>query len=218
MIKVNFKKTKSPQQTEVVTEATGLGLTGTLITNLKTTLEQNTSLLSPGLIVKFILNIVFVACFPLGLKIYEQKGIKELERQKKQEETTLAQTNAKLAQVRKGLENQTELNELSQEFKEKKDFLKGLSHKRLIVPKILDFIQSHIPRKRVWLKNVNIDISGKTQKVSISGESFKEGTVNSFAVSLRDILDENSITVSTRDIKNRDSIVKISFKLDGSIN
>ena len=100
---------------------------------------------------------------------------------------------------------------------EKKEFLKKLTEERLIIPKILDFIQNHLPNT-VWLKQIQVDISDKDrQSVTISGESIKEVGVNTFAVFLEEILDSNSITVSMRDIKEGNTVVKVSFDLKGEI-
>ena len=91
-----------------------------------------------------------------------------------------------------------------------------MTEQRLVIPRILDFMQVNLPNT-VWLKKVQVDISGEGQRVELSGESFKEVSVNTFASSLEQILDGNSITVNMRDIKEGDSVVKVSFDLKGEI-
>ncbi|MDE0092422.1 MAG: hypothetical protein OXN83_03950 [Oligoflexia bacterium] len=215
MIKINLNKTKSEVVSDNSLKETGLN-SSSVFANLKTSLGEKSQLLSPGFIIKIIVNIVLVACFPLSLKIYEVKQINELEAQKRKEELLLSQTNQKLSALKQELDSYGYLKEKVEEFSKKRQFLSSLTEERLVVPKILDFIQENLPNT-VWLKKVLVDISEENKRVEISGESFRESSVNIFAGSLEQILDGNSITVSMRDIKEGKSVVKVSFDLKGSM-
>ena len=215
MIKINLNKTKSEVVSDTSLKETGLN-SSSVFANLKTSLGEKSHLISPGFIIKIIVNIVLIACFPLGLKMYEVKQINELEAQKQKEELLLSQTNQKLSTLKQELDSYGYLKEKVEEFSKKRQFLSSLTEERLVVAKILDFIQENLPNT-VWLKKVLVDISEENKRVEISGESFRESSVNIFAGSLERILDGNSITVSMRDIKEGKSVVKVSFDLKGSM-
>lgn len=215
MININFNKTKS----SVIHAGTQSGMeTGesSVITNLKSTFANVQFDLQPGIIIKMITNLVLILCFPLGLKVYEVREINKLEVQKQAVSSALKQTQDRLAQLKAELDSYSHLQEKSKEFATKKEFLRGLAEARLIIPRTVDLIQNKTP-KTVWLERLNLKLSKEETAVEISGKSFNEAHVNSFAGSLHDILDKNSITVDTRDIKEGGSIVKVNFNLKGVI-
>ncbi|MCZ0932423.1 MAG: PilN domain-containing protein, partial [Oligoflexia bacterium] len=155
----------------------------------------------PGLLIKIIVNIALISAFPLGLKVYEVKQINKLKAQRQREELLLSQINQQLSALKAELDSYGYLTKKSAEFAKKKEFLSQLTEERLITPRILEFIQDNLPNT-VWLKKIQVDISNKESKrVEISGESFKEVSVNVFASSLEQVLDGNSITVNMRDVK-----------------
>jgi len=219
MIKVNFNQKKT-SMAEARTR--GLAPTGTsqILNQFTETLKEKQSLLDTQTLVKFIFNIIIVLCFPIGLKIYEIKEIRKLEKLKAQEQSILDQKNQQLASVKKELEAYAYLEDLSKEFSTKRAFLSEISSGRLVVPRVIDFIQNKIP-KGMWLTNVKIDLQNlETAKLSISGFSIKEASINYFTNSLEAILQRESILVNTRDIKDSQSqtITKTNFSLKGNLN
>ena len=216
MLKINLNKTKKAEVFQDQTHSTGLATAGsTLFTNLKTLVGGiKSDVITPVLIVKIIINISLIVFFPLGLKIYEMIQINKLETQKKATDDILAGAQLKLDQLRKELSNYDHLKDLSQEFVRKKNFLQGLAEKRLVIPRTIDLIQNNTP-KTVWLEHIKLNLSDEKNTVEISGKSFNENHVNSFATSLHNILDKNSITLETQDIKEGESIVKVDFDLKG---
>ncbi len=219
MIKVNLNKTRSStvyrtQKTELSPLAASLSTAvSTILTNIK---DQRMSL-NTTLAVKVMINIILVLCFPIGLKAYEINQKNKLKSEKAQKEKVLATVNEELAILENELKNYDYLQERAEEFKEKKEFLKQLAESRLIIPRTIDLIQGKIP-KTVWLESLKLKLSEERgQKLEISGKSFNEAHVNSFANSLHDVLDKNSITVDTEDIKEGGSVIKVKFHLKGVI-
>ena len=49
--------------------------------------------ISIAVVVKIVINLVLILCFPLGLKAYETYQINKLEKEKMQKEKLLASTN-----------------------------------------------------------------------------------------------------------------------------
>ena len=224
MIKINLNKTKVGKDNTMSfqeTQETGLAGPGsTIITKIMDGLKSSTAEITPGDITKIVFKLLIMASFPLGLKYYEITQIKELEAKKKQADQLLVQTNQKLGEIKKKLDSYGDLQNLSKEFVEKKDFLKNISSSRLIVPRTLDLIQAKLPES-VWLKTIKINLSedDKAHAVSISGEGYRESNVNFFAISLKEILKKDSIIVNTNDIKDgsSDSILKVQFDLKGKM-
>ena len=217
MIKLNLNKTRSVSESDTSLNQSGTKFS-TLLTNLQGSIGGGKlSELGVGFIIKIAVNFVLILCFPLGLKIYEVKQINQLSAQKQKEELLLNQTNQKLSALKQELDSYGYLKDKANEFSKKREFLGQLTEQRLVIPRVLDFIQDHLPNT-VWLKNVKVDISDKeNKKVEISGESFQESSVNIFVSSLENILDSNSITVSMRDIKEGNSVIKVSFDLKGEM-
>ena len=216
MIKFNLNKTRSSVASNTAL-TDGKTKASTILTDLQTALGEKIQSAGPGLIIKIALNLILIACFPMGLKIYETREINKLKAQKNKEELLLNTAKQSLSALKAELDSYGYLKEKSEEFERKKEFLSRLAEKRLVIPRILDFIQDQLPNT-VWLKRVDVDISDKENKrIEISGESFKEVGVNVFSGSLEQILDGNSITVNMRDVKEGESIVKVSFDLKGSM-
>ena len=217
MIKLNLNKTRSAVSSNTALSEGKAPRGSTVLTNLQTVLGEKIQQTSLGFFIKIIVNIVLISGFPLGLKIYEVKQINKLKAQKQKEELLLSQINQQISASKAELDSYGYLKKKSEEFAKKKEFLSQLTKERLVVPKILDFIQGNLPNT-VWLKKVQVDISNKgTQKVEISGESFKEVSVNIFASSLEQVLNGNSITVNMRDVKEGNSVIKVNFDLKGEI-
>ena len=217
MIKLNLNKTRSAVAGDTaISEGKARG-GSTVLTGLQNVVGEKLQQVSPGFFIKIIVNIALISGFPLGLKIYEVKQINKLKAQQQKEELVLNQANQQLSTLKTELESYSYLKKTSEEFERKKEFLSQLHEKRLDIPKILDFIQENLPNT-VWLKNMRVDISNEeVKKVEISGESFKEVSVNIFASSLEQILNGNSITVNMRDVKEGNSVVKVTFDLKGEI-
>ena len=216
MIKINLNKTRTVADTGLSSKDKKTKATSSVLTGLQTAFQGRLSSVGPSFIIKIVINIVCILCFPLGLKVYEVKQINKLKAQKTQEEALLNQANQKLSVLKKKLDSYGYLKEKAEEFEKKKQFLSQLTRERLVIPKILDYIQDHLP-STVWLKNIEVDVSSEKKSIKILGESFKEAGVNIFASSLEQILDENSITVNMRDVKEGNSVVKVSFDLKGEV-
>lgn len=217
MIKVNFNQKKT-DATE--SRAKGLAPTGasTVFTQFTEVIKQSQDILDSQTIVKLSINLLITFSFPIGLKVYEVREINKLENQKAQEQSVLDQKKQQLADLKKELDSYGYLNDISQEFKTKRSFLKGVAADRLIAPKIIAFIQDEIP-KDIWLTNVKIDLKGEKKKLNISGFSVKESSINYFTSALQSVLHRKSIFVETRDVKDgqSDSIIKTDFKLKGDL-
>ncbi len=214
MIKVNLNKTKS--STIYSQSVSSESVHSTIFTNIKKRLQGKTINISPAILIKMVINLILIACFPLGLKIYELREIKKLNDKKKKEEQVLANEQKKLAILTEELGKYDHLQDKSKEFTDKMDFLKDLAETRLIVPQTIDLIQDKIP-KTVWLESLSLNISTGKNILQIEGQSLDEADVNAFAASLHDILNENSIVVNTRDVKESNSVVRVKFKLEGEM-
>ena len=220
MIKVNLNKTKSSiiYNTQRTEENPANSLLSTVVsTALKGLKGQSMVDLNVSLIAKVLLNLVLILSFPLALKAYEINQINKIKKEKQQKEKLLASANDEFSNLESQLAAYDYLKDKAREFSEKKDFLKKLAESRLTIPRTIDLIQSKTP-KTVWLESLKLELSEEGQQsVHISGQSFSEAHVNSFANSLHDVLDKNSITVNTHDIKDGDSVVKVNFSLQGVI-
>lgn len=218
MIKINLKRTKVSEDKQD-TRNTGLAATGasTVVTALfdqakKLQIES----LKPEIFFKIVVNIILILCFPLGLKMYEVNQINKLEKVKKQKDDILNAMNQRLSGLSKELQSYSHLKEKAEEYKTKKDFLKKIAEDRIIIARTLDIIQTKAP-ETVWLKKMHLELLEENTKVLLAGKSFKEADINSFADSLNDILDKNSIIVSTKDVKEGNSIISVEFNLEGHI-
>jgi len=210
MININFNKTKSStiyQDQDPQTNA----LSG-LITNIKASVSKSDFSLDSIMILRIIMNLVLIACFPIALKFYETQEIKKLDVQKAQVDSELNGLKTQLTKVESELKAYGEFQDKSKEFVKKKDFLKELAGSRLIIPRALNLIQEKTPRT-VWLEKISLNLLEKKSTVEISGKSFNEIDVNRFANSLHDILDKNSIIVDTRDSKKSGGVAEVSFSL-----
>lgn len=222
MIKINLNQTKAGKENTLSfqeTQETGLASSGsTIATKIMDSLKARTAEITPGDITKIVIKLLIMASLPLGLKYYEITQIKELESQKQKADKVLIQTNEKLSKIKTKLDSYGDLQNLSKEFVEKKDFLKRISSSRLIVPRTLDLIQSKLP-ETVWLKTIKITLSNddESHAISISGEGREETNVNAFAISLREILNQNTIIVDTNDIKDSNDETKVQFDLKGTM-
>ena len=74
--------------------------------------------------------MIFILCFPLGLKIYEMKQIRKLNKEKIQAETVMSGTQDKLYSLEAELAKYNHLENKAKEFLEKKEFLKELAESR----------------------------------------------------------------------------------------
>ena len=217
MIKINLNKTRTTVDSQTALSRGKKTRGSTILTEFQSALENRLREASPLFFIKILINIILIASFPLGLKIYEVKQINQLEAQKQKEENLLSQSKQRLSALKKELDSYGYLKDKLREFQKKKEFLSQLTEKRLVVPTILDFIQNKLP-DTVWLKRIQVDISKEESKeVQISGESFKEVGVNIFAGLLEEMLDSNSITVNMRDIKEGSNVLKVSFDLKGEM-
>lgn len=216
MVKLNLKNTKTSipiygETGQTQTSQTNFG------TALTSTFQQISQLdFSPAVILSITFKLALIACFPLGLKVYEIRIINDLKTQKKQVQATLSAKQKQVTSLEENIKKFDYLQEKSKEYKKKKDFLQGLASSRLIVPQLLEQVQTIIPES-VWLKNIKIDI--KEQKIRISGESLNEDRVNLFADSLKNIVNRGSIKVDTTDVKGgkNKTINKVSFSLEAAI-
>ena len=216
MIKINLNKTRSTVADTALSQGKKTNAS-TALSEFQTVLGNKLREVSPLFFIKILMNIILIASFPLGLKIYEVQQINKLKAQHQKEENILNQSKQQLANLKTELDSYGYLKDKAKEFEKKREFLSQLTEKRLIVPRILDFIQNKLPNT-VWLKTIQIDISKEESRdVAISGESFKEVGVNIFASSLEEILNGNSITVNMRDVKEGSSVIKVSFDLKGEM-
>ena len=219
MIKINLNKTRSADTGQEETKMTGLTsvIKTSLLTSMTALLKKtHVEDIPPGTIVKAVVKLILVACFPLGLKFYEINQITELKKEKTSMDQSLSSIQKQLTDLKTEIQQYGWLQEKSEEYVKKKEFLKKLADKRLIIPQTIDFIQNNTPTT-VWLESLKLSIEKEQRKISIRGKSFSESHVNSFANSLHGVVDKNSITVNTQDIQGRQNLVKVQFDLMGEI-
>ena len=218
MIKVNLNKTKT-SDLRSETKSTGLagGEFSTIITKIQTEMSKmNMEDIGFDVFFKIIINLILILCFPLGLKIYEINQINNLEKIKKQKESLLNTKNQQLKSLSQQLKAYDHLQKKADEYANKKNFLKKIAENRIIIARTLDIIQNKTP-ETVWLKNLALELQETYTQINLSGKSFSEDHINSFADSLNDVLDKNSITVDTRDVKEGNSVTHVEFQLKGII-
>lgn len=224
MIKINFKATKisSIAVYGTATRDTGLNTEdlGTQVKTLGTFLSDQVKTqmleISFATVLLMVIKILMILSFPAALKIYEFQQVNNNSMQQQEIQKTIDAAQGKLKKVNAEIKKFSYLTDQSREFESKKNFIKKLTESRLIVPRVLDSIQSHIPNT-VWLKSISIKVEKEESKLSLRGESLTESVVNSFADSLKNIVDRSSIRVTTQDIKDGDNTVKVGFNLDSKI-
>ena len=216
MIKVNFNKKDSGKKG--ITRGVAPTGSSTVFTSLTEAVQDAGGILDTKSIVKMIINVLLVLAFPIGLKIYEIQEISKLTNKKNQEQSILDQKKQQLAQLQQELEQYAYLNDLANEYKSKRNFLKLISGNRLIAPRIIDFLQNQIP-KDVWLTGLKIELGQEEKKITLAGYSIKEASINYFTNTLQSILHEDSISVNTQDVKDgqSDTILKTNFNLNGNL-
>ena len=216
MIKINLKQTKISKE-GYETKSTGMAATGgsTVITELFDQVKKfQLDSLEAEIVVKMIINIILILCFPLGLKIYEINQIKALEKVKKQQDDLLILANQRLSNLSKELEGYAHLHGKAEEYQTKKAFLQKIAEDRIVIARTLDIIQNKTP-ETVWLNRLNLELLEENTKVFLSGKGFREADINVFADSLKDLLDKNSIIVNTSDVKDGNSVTSVEFNLEG---
>ena len=222
MIKINLN---NPKSSSVNVKAYGAGLSSKeglssvskmLTEGLKGIGNIDFSDIKVGELIRLFSNIALIACFPLGVKIYEIDQIRKLKAQEKQKQEILLVQQKRLSSVEVELKSYSNLKKKSKEFLKKKKFLKKLAESRIIIPRTVDLIQNKIP-KTVWLEHLKLELLDQSTRVELSGNSFTEDNINLFATLLQEVLEKNSITVKTEDIKESNSIVKVKFNLQGDI-
>lgn len=220
MITLNLKKTKtskSPIYDKTRTEfsTSNLQTQASQISKRIFQKLQSINLQSISLTMLFMIaiKILLVAALPLSLKIYELRIKNELQSQQDSASKVLATDNAKLAEVTETIKKYSNLQKKSAEYESKKKFIKQLTNSRLVIPQILDNIQSNIP-ETVWLKKINISLEKNKSTLKIEGESLSEDRINFFADSLKNLGERSDIKVATKDIKEGINTLKVGFSLE----
>ena len=219
MLKVNLNKTKIQTRSRIgagtkssismMSDSSRVSVLSTGLKDLKAAdLLQN---LDAALVLKIVVKLILVLCFPLGLKIYETWHLNELKREKAVFEGSFAERTKERDRLKQEVKSFEYLVNQANEYKQKKKFLEKLAHSRLIIPQLLDQIQSVVPES-VWLKNLKVEIKDKGN-LYLNGESLSEDRINLFANSLKNIVNRNTITLNTRDVKGEKDFVKVSFDL-----
>ena len=143
MIKFNLKSTKTSVNMDPLA---GENYTQNIRTNLTEFLDHlDLSSIDPKTFIFIALKILIILCFPLGLKVYEVYQINILKTEREQVDKVLTAKNGEVSHLNQELEKLSYLKKKAEEYESKKNFLKNLAYSRLIVPKILDQIQSVIP-------------------------------------------------------------------------
>ncbi len=214
MIKVNLKETKTASS---IYTKTGTGAyenedfktaVGTIV---KEWFEIDFKMLNPFIFLSILIKLILIAGFPIGLYIYEARVIGQLEERLEslgQKHTSLQKS---LSDLKVKIESNGHLKDKSKEYDNKKEFLKGLAYSRLIVPQLLDQVQSIIPES-VWLKTITVSTKEEGD-LKIVGESLGEDRVNLFADSLKVIVERDSIKVNMTDVEENNNFVKVKFTL-----
>ncbi|MGI9548438.1 MAG: PilN domain-containing protein [Bdellovibrionales bacterium] len=217
MIKINLKKTKtsSVHHKTDLDDSEKMDYQTAMNTIVKDWFKVDFEQLNPFLLVSMLFKLTVMACFPLGLYIYEVQIINQLkdefkivDQKKQSKEKTLKELQAQIA-------GQEYLKDKAKEYDSKKEFLKGVANSRIIIPQLLDQVQSIIPES-VWLKSIQVSIK-KEGKLTIKGESLGEDRINLFANSLETIVKRESIKVNMNDIKENNNSVKVGFTLKASL-
>ncbi len=222
MLKVNLKNTKvqSSKTESSISAQTGTAFGSSYTGSLSATIEgikRGNFLqdLEPAVLLKFVVKALLILCFPFALKIYEAQQIDSLKAQKTALEGNLAEQTKARDILAKKIKSFDYLTIQAKEYDQKKETLRKLARSRLIIPQLLDQIQSIIPES-VWLKTLSVKIKGKGG-LSIQGESLSEDRINLFADSLKNIVDRDSISLSTRDVRSQENFVKVSFDLKADL-
>jgi len=213
MIKVNLKKTKTSLTAPHGgrDDSDKMDFSTVMTTMVKEWVQFDISAFNTFVIVSLLLKLGAVCLFPLGLYIYEGGILNQLETDLQNHQKVHQSKQQRLSKLNQELDSQSYLKDKATEYNKKKEFLKGVSRSRLIVPEILDQIQSIIPES-IWLKSIRLSID-KKGTIQITGESVSEDLINVFADELKTIVDRSSIKVDMNDIKQNDSFVKVQFNL-----
>ena len=218
MIKINLKNTKtsSPIYSKTETNMSDrVDFQTTVTTVFKEWFQADLSALDPFVFLYILIKLLVIAAFPVGLYIYENRIINELEGTLNIAEQKNTSRQKILNDLKQKIDSHGYLKDKSNEYDNKKIFLKGLASSRLIIPQLLDQVQSIIPES-VWLKKIEVGIAEKGT-LKIVGESLGEDRVNLFADSLKTIVERDSIKVNMNDIKENNNSVKVNFSLSASL-
>ena len=218
MIKVNLKNTKtsSPIYTKTGTDISDKTNFQSAVSNIVGEWFQfDLSAFNPFILLVILVKLAFLSGFPLALYIYEVRIINQLENEFKVVQQKYTAKQKVLTDVNQKINAYGYLKDKSKEYDDKKEFLKGLAHSRLIIPQLLDQIQSIIPES-VWLKRIEVTIKDKGN-MKIVGESLGEDKVNLFADSLKTIIERDSIKVNMTDMKENNNSVKVQFTLTAAL-
>ena len=101
-----------------------------------------------------IVKIAFIMIFTLGLIMFENQNIRQLNEERTRIQATVNDLEQQAAVKAKEVDGIKDIAKQAQELEDKLKILKLLSKLRLREVKTLDFMQSSIPEK-VWLKGIN---------------------------------------------------------------
>lgn len=220
MIRINLKSTKTSVShldfSEAGVEGTSTSLQGTVSKFTEAFKDIDWSEIESGVFIKIAINIILILSIPVALKVYEIKRINETKALKVQIEGDLESRKKTLTSLEKQMSGLGKFEKEAKEFDDKKLLFKKLANQRLKAPKILDQIQSVIP-KYVWLKKVDLNI--KEGSIAIEGESVSEDKVAQFVNDLGlNIIDNNTSQFNTSDLKEgKAGGNKLQFSLNAKI-
>ena len=220
MIKINLKNTKT-SISNINTMAgfsgeQGQGKAAGTFSQMSAGLQKiDWSSIDAGILLKIAFNIILVLSILLGLKIYEIRSVNRLKATLSLNKKTLEDKKQILEKINVEINSLGKYEKEAQEFDSKKSLFKKLADQRLQIPRLLDQIQSAIPRN-VWLKSIKISV--KEGDISISGESINEDKVTKFVNDLGSgIINSNTAQFDTSDLISENSANKIKFNVTGKL-
>ena len=216
MIKFNLKKTKvSVSMANPQAEDTALGesfLGKSLLTSDMGGLLGDLSELDTTFFVKFAFKLLLIASIPFGLKVYEIYNITILEKEKSRVESILSAKQSESTALQKKIEEFAYLKKQKEEYLNKKNLLEKLASSRLVIPQFLDRVQDVIPES-IWLTSITVSKKEDTSEITIDGESLNEESVNDFLISLKDVVQQNTIQFNTQDVKQTGRLIRVKFNI-----
>lgn len=224
MIKINFKSTKISSAAIYGNTKSSMASSEDLSSQINNFGAQIQEIIksqfldiSFSTILLSLFKICLVFSFVLGLKGYEFQQVSIRNNKIEELQKSIESNQAEIKKLEAEIEKYKYLDEKEKEFKSKKEFIKKLAGSRLIVPKILDNIQTNIPNT-IWLQSIRIKIEKEKSELHIKGESVTESHINSFSQSLSKIVvDSSQVKTGMTDVTKDEVGTIVSFNLSSPI-
>ena len=223
MIRINLKNTKTSvaQMNDSMNMEQGTGTFQTRVTGLLSSILGGLSSaewerVDTVFFIRIAFNLILVMSIPIGLKVYEIRKINKLEIILQTEEQSLQTKKAEVESGEESIKKLGKYKKEANEFDSKKKLLKKLANQRLRIPKILEQIQTLIP-KLIWLTNIELNVKEGT--FSIAGKSIDDDNVIDFIekLTVQRVIEAGPGYSTSKESTGQGFTKKINFTINGKL-